>query len=138
MTIVGFNFIKISAEKLAPVTGKVNINNNIMLSDVKEIDVNLGSKDNKGLRVEFNYICDYEPKIGKISLNGEVLIVEDQAKINDSLAQWKKNKTLDKELTHQVMTHILNKSTIQALIMSKDILLPAPIPLPKIQTNKKE
>jgi hypothetical protein len=137
MAIVGFNFTNISAEKTGNVTGKININNNVMLTDVSEVDINLGAKEDKGLLLKFKYICEYQPKVGKITFDGDVISIEKGDVVKEAIESWKKNKKIQEDLTRQVLSYILNKSTIQAIIVSKDLSLPAPIPLPKINDSDK-
>jgi hypothetical protein len=138
MAIVGFNFTKISGEKLGNITGKININNNVMITDVKNIEVNLGSKGSSGLLVKFIYTCDYAPGIGKINLEGDVVNLEEVETIKKCMDSWKKDKKIDPEITRRVLSHVLSKSTVQAVILSRDIGLPAPIPMPKIESKAAE
>ncbi len=135
MAIVGFNFTKINGEKSGNVTGKININNNVIITDVKGIDVNLGAKENKGLLVKFKYVCEYTPNVGKIILEGEIITLETVDTVKKCIASWEKDKKIDPEITRMVLSNVLNKSTVQAVIVSKDLSLPAPIPLPKIDAK---
>jgi len=68
VTIVGFNFTKISAEKTSPIKGKININNKAVIKDVTEADLSLGKDKQKGVKFIFNYSAIYEPKVGKVEL----------------------------------------------------------------------
>lgn len=138
MAIVGFNFTNISAEKTGNVTGKININNNVMLTEASEVDVNLGSQDSKGLLLKFKYTCEYQPKVGKVSFDGDVISMEKAEVVKEAVESWKKNKKIQEDLTRQVLSYVLNKCTIQAIILSKDLGLPAPIPLPKINPANKQ
>ena len=61
MTIVGFNFTKISAKKLKVIKEKVNIKNNVTIKELTETDLALGVSKQKGLRFDFQFIS----KIGK-------------------------------------------------------------------------
>ena len=54
-------------------------------------------------------------------------------KTKEILASWKKDKKVPKELMAGLLNTILTKCNIQALILSQEINLPAPIPLPKVQ-----
>lgn len=136
MAIVGFNFLKFNVERTAAIKGKLSINSNVMITEVKEVDVNLGTKDNKGLLVKFAYVCQYGPKIGKIELEGDVISLEDAEVVKKAAESWKKNKTFDKVLTQKILSHVLNKATVQAIILGKDVGLPAPIPMPKVTGGK--
>ena len=91
MSIVGFSFTKITAERKSSVRGKVNINNNIGIKDVKERELSF-SKDQSGLEFQFEFTADYEPQLGSIKLNGEVLYMESSKKVSEVMDRWKKEK----------------------------------------------
>lgn len=131
MAIIGFNFTKIDANKTGGVSGKVNISNNVMITDAKQIEINLGQKG-AGILVKFKYVCSYEPNIGKINLEGDIVFMEPEAVVKASIDSWTKNKTLDKEISKAVLTNALNRGTVEAIILSKELGLPAPIPMPKL------
>ena len=136
MTIVGFNFTSINAEKNGAVKGKVNINNNVSIKDVEEKDLSLGPNKQQALRFIFEFISKYDPNVGSISLAGDVLFIEEAKKIKEILDGWKKNKKLPKEVTSRVLNTILGKCNVQALILSEQVNLPPPIPLPKVQVGE--
>jgi len=136
MTIVGFNFTSISAEKNDAIKGKVNINNNVSIKDVEEKDLSLGPNKQQSLRFIFEFISKYDPNVGSISLVGDVLFIEEAKKIKEIIDGWKKNKKLPKEVTSRVLNTILGKCNVQALILSEQVNLPPPIPLPKVQVGE--
>src|SRR3989344_3973167 len=128
MTVVGFNFNKIVVEKNKALQGKVSINNNIVIKEVESKDLQLGTEKQSGLRVTFdygvNYASDLKDVLAHIDLVGEVLILEDAVKVK-------------KEMTLQVLNTALAKCNIQSIILSRDLNLPSPIPLPKVETVEK-
>jgi len=133
MAIVGFNFTRINAEKTGDISGKISINNNILITDAKEVDVSLGDSDNNGLLLKFKYVCQYEPKVGQITLEGDVIALEKADVVKKCVDSWKKDKKIDAALSAQVLSHVLNKSTVESIVLTRDLGLPAPIPMPKIQ-----
>jgi hypothetical protein len=135
MTIISFNFKKIDAERKSAAKGKVNISNNISIKDVKKIDLKLGSKKDKALRFEFLFETKYEPKVGKIKFEGDLIYMSTPENIKKVESGWKKKKNLPKEVTQQVMSHIVEKGNIEAILMSRTISLPSPIPLPKVKSK---
>ena len=137
MTIVGFNFTKIDAEKKESVKGKININNNVSIKEVEEKDLSLGNQKQKVLSFTFEFISKYDPDIGSIRLIGDVLFMDDAKKAKETLDGWKKDKRLPKEIMTGILNAILNKCNVQALILSEQINLPPPIPLPKVQVGQK-
>ena len=139
MAIISFNFTKMVAERNEKSKGgKININNNISIKNVELSETAINAKDQKLLRFEFEFKSSYNPDLGSIKLEGDVLMLEEQKKVEDIEKGWKKNKTLPAEIMQQVLSAALNKCNIQALILSQQINLPAPIPLPKVETKKKE
>ncbi|MBU1199713.1 MAG: hypothetical protein KKF46_00720 [Nanoarchaeota archaeon] len=131
MTVIGFSFTKMLIEKKNPVKGKVSINNNVAIKTVEETTLNINA-DKKALKLDFEFTSIYEPGIGNIQMLGEVVYLADKAKAADIIKQWKKNKKLDKDVMTAVLNNVLAKCNIQALILSKDMNLPPPIPLPKV------
>lgn len=135
MTIVGFNFSKLKVEKTRTISGKVNIKNNVTIKDVKENELNLGKSQQKGLKFIFEFSSQYEPDIGSITLEGDVIALEDSKKVEEILKSWKKDKKIPVELMTDVLNTALGKSNIQALILSQQVNLPPPIPMPKVEAK---
>ena len=137
--IVGIGFTKLSAEKGQAAKGKIDISNNVSVKDVQEDDFSLG-KDKKQnvLRFIFEFTSKYEPNVGSILFEGELLYMEDPKKSKEILSDWKKDKKLPKELMDGLLNTILTKCNIQALILSQQVNLPPPIPLPKVQISAPE
>ena len=134
--IVGFGFTKLIAEKGEIAKGKIDINNNVSIKDVQEDDFSLGKdKQQNVLRFIFDFTSNYEPNIGKILFEGELLYMEEPKKAKEILNDWKKNKKLPKELMGMLLNTVLTKCNVQALILSQQVNLPPPIPLPKVQMS---
>lgn len=141
MTVVGFNFNKIIVERNKILQGKVSINNNIVIKDVESKDLHFGNQKQTGMRVLFDYCVNYaddsKDVLAHIDLGGEVLLLEDSDKVKKVVESWKKSKNLEKGMTLQVLNTALAKCNIQSIILSRDLNLPSPIPLPKVETNGK-
>ena len=138
MVIVVFNFTKIDAEKKDIPKGKININNNVAITQVEEKKFFLGSEKQKVLGFTFEFMAKYNPDIGFIKFIGDVLYMADSKKVKEILDGWKKDKTLPKELMPSILNTVMNKCNIQALILSEQINLPPPIRLPKLQMEQKQ
>ena len=135
MTVISFNFTKISAERIKGIKGKLNISNNVSINDVKSFDLELGKNKEKALRFSFKFESKYDPKIGNIELLGEIVYMGKETDIKEAEKQWKKEKKIPKEIVEEIMSNVLSKCNIEALIMSREIGLPPPIPLPKVKSN---
>ena len=138
MTIVGLNFTKIEAEKKELVKGKININNNVTISAVEEKKLSLATEKQKIIAFTFEFISKYDPNVGSIKITGDVLYMEAANKVKEILDGWKKDKKLPKEIMTTILNSVLTKCNIQALILSEQINLPPPIPLPKLQVGQKK
>ncbi len=133
MVIVAFNFSKINVEKKSSIEGKININNNVVIKDVVESDLSLGTEKQKAVKFMFEFTSKYEPDYASIYLGGDITTIEDSQKAKKIVEDWKKNGKVEKALMENILNSILTKCNIQALILSQDVNLPSPIPLPKVR-----
>jgi len=136
MTIVGFNFTKVSIERFSAVKGKISISNNVSIVSVEKTDLPLGSGADEALRFGFEFTSQYSPKVGLIDLRGEVIFMGEKKEIAGIMAEWKKDKKVPKDIMTSVLNNVLNKCNIEALILSREINLPPPIPLPKVKESQ--
>ena len=138
MTIVGFAFTKISAERVKPIDGPVSINNNISVKEIQRQEINMGQKKTQpALKFVFEFVSDYDPKVGSILLEGEITYIADEKVIEAIVKDWKAKKVIEKDLMSIIINNALARCNIQALVMSRDVNLPPPIPLPKLQVEEK-
>jgi hypothetical protein len=132
MGVVGFHYLKMSAEKKNNFVGKVNVSNNVSLNSVKEAKVNLGKDDQKAIEFKFTYKANYEPDVASIVFEGAAVFLSKGPKITETLALWEKEKKLPPEVIKEVYNYILEKCTIQGLILGKEMQFPPNVPLPKV------
>jgi hypothetical protein len=136
MRIIGFDLNKINIERTGNVKGEIKINNNVAIKEIDKIAVPIKRENQEGLRFSFEFTSNYEPKLGHILINGNVVIVEDKKKAEDILNQWKKDKKAESDVMGSVLNTVLEKCNIEALILSRDVNLPPSIPLPKVKPKK--
>lgn len=135
MPIVGFNFSHISSEKKKQIEGQIQIKSKVNIISIKEEKLPTGKTKTDGLRFDFDFNLDYEPKIGHISLKGFIYYMDDPKILKDILNDWKKKKTLSKEVTEQVINTILYRASIKAISLAEDINLPPHIRMPIVAAN---
>jgi len=133
MTIIGFNFREIKVSRKEGVVGKINIKNNVTITEIKEQDLNLGDKNQSALKFIFEFSSKYEPDLGEIVLVGDLIFMESSTKTKEILGEWKKTKKVPKEIMANILNTVLTKCNIEALILSQRVNLPPPIPLPSVQ-----
>jgi len=132
MSVVAFNFTKIAGERRQPEQGKLSVNNQTKLLSIKESP--LGSQ--KALLFTFEHVTEYEPKLATITMVGEVLVLSNEAEIKETLELFSKQKPINKVLTEKVFNNILTRVSLQALLMARDLNLPAPFRLPSVSFNE--
>ncbi len=136
MTIVGFSFTKMSAERRDNVMGKININNNVAIKSVEKVKLPLGASTQNALKFIFEFTAKYEPNAGDISLLGELIYLEAEKKIAEISKKWDKEKKLDQSLMTLLLNNILGKANIEAILLSREINLPPCIPMPRVNAEQ--
>lgn len=135
MPIVGFSFESINVERRGPVQGNISVTNNVVVTNIEKSDLALGGAKQDGLRFSYKFVSKYEPDLGEIVLKGEVLFIDDQEKIKSIAEGWEKSKQIPQDVMGAVLNAVLERCNIEALILSRDVNLPAPIRLPKIDAD---
>jgi len=133
MTIVGFNFSKLFAQQKKAAKGNLKIGTNVKVEDVQKTNLAIG-KEKATVKISFTYNVIYDPDIGGLELQGDVLFMQEEKLIDAVMDEWEKKKSLPKKISVGIVTQIMQKCTIQALVMTKDIGLPPPMPLPKVKS----
>jgi hypothetical protein len=130
MPAIGMNISGIEAKKYEEASVGVKVNTNTNLKDVREHD--LAPLDQKCLSIDFEFVTAYmsqkDKKIAEIIISGDVLFLEEDYK--KILAQWKKDKKLPDDISLQVINVVFNKCLKKAILLSDDLQLPSPIPIP--------
>ena len=133
MPIVDLTFTKIHASRKKLETGS-NLKEGLKINSGTQINNII--KDQFGklgecLLIDFGYKANYEPDIGSIELSGEVVYY---AKKLTQVSETKDGKiVLKPDAFEAVQNAILSASSVQSLIMSKEIKLPPAVQLPRIQ-----
>ena len=138
MTIIGFNFTKVQVERKEGAAKQVNVQNNIGISGVEEAQVNIGGGTSKALKFNFFFHSTFEPELGHIKLDGEVIALFDASEAQTIMDGWKKDKKVPTEQATRVLNISLSKAQIMALLLSKEVNLPAPVQLPKIEAQQQK
>ena len=134
MAIIGFNFTKMLAERKNAPTEKINISNNVSVQNVEEFQLK-GKQKEKAAKFSYLFTSTYEPNVGKIEINGEIIWMDEEKQVKDLITSWKKDKKVPKEIMTDVLNAVLTRCNIESVVISRDINLPPPIPLPKVETK---
>ena len=138
MKIIGFNYAKITAERLKPLA-KANINTNIQITDIKKEESEF-FKNTDVAALTFVYELNYsaqekkEEKLGEIRFEGHILLSLSQEESKELWKSWKK-KEVSTPLRLPIFNFILKKCTTKSLLFQDELGLPSQIPLPRLSTQ---
>ena len=133
MAIIGFNYTKIHIEKNKVATGNISIRNNVQIKEVKKADFSLQASKQSCLVFSFEFTSKYEPEVATMVYAGEILFLDSEEKLAKILESWDKTKSVSPEVTREVINTALTKCNVQAIVMSQEMGLPSPVPLPRIE-----
>lgn len=140
MAIIGSNLKEIEAKRFE-VKGDVKggpVQNNVNITNIEERDLNIENLK-KGIAFEFEFKSDYTlekpsgKKLGYLKLVGEILFVDKEKEMDKILKEWKKTKKVDNSVMQQILNVALDNSQIEAISISRKVMLPSPIPLPRLK-----
>ena len=138
MPILGFNFDKFYVEKLKQIEPPLKINTNVAIKDIEEEKTGFSGKDDTVLKINFEFSLGYDPKLADLQLKGHIHYLEKKKEADKLVAEWKKSKKLEGEVSRNLLNTILLKCNIKALELSQGVNLPPHIRLPTIQDQPKK
>jgi len=111
--------------------GPVNVHNNSTIKAVIKVEDKLA--------VEFAFSCNYEPDVGSIKIEGDLLLQDTPENIDKAVKEWsKEGKNLPTDTAEKVHNAILASCIIEAVILSREVHIPPPVPTPTITLAKNE
>lgn len=132
MSIIGYNVLKLGAERKEGKDGKINVQNNITINNVEESSLKVGTSDNKAIKFNVHFSCRYAPDLGYIVVEGEVVALLPKKDADAVVKEWNDHKRVGAQYAPAVLNAGLNRSQILALILAREVNLPAPVQLPKV------
>lgn len=136
---MGFNFTKMSAERMEHAMGKIGISNNVAIKNIEKSNLPFTKTKEEGVKFSIEFVSKYENEAKKpvamIVVSGDVMYLDDGKNIKKLLEGWKKDKQISPEIMQQVLNTALSRCNVQALILSKDLNIPPPVPLPKVNVK---
>jgi len=133
--ILGLNLNSINAKINEEKTGTkgISVNSSPKIINISKADV-LDMKD--VLRVEFNFTSKYEPDVGEISVHGNLLWRDHDAK--KVLKMWEDEKKLESKAGLEILNTIFRKCLAKAVVLAEDVRLPPPVQFPMVRAQKAE
>jgi len=98
------------------------------------------TKAENGLSVGFVFASNYEPNIGFIRIEGEIYVPANPEEANNALKEWEssENKHLPQEMAEIVHNSIISNCMMETAVISREIQLPPPFPIPHVQLGKEQ
>ena len=140
MILIGHRVTKISGERhdIAEGAALNNISSNAVPTNIREgKSVNPKSKI---LIVEWEFKSDYDmdnnKKLAELLITGEVIYEVESKNFKRIMSEWKKTKQIKKEQLLPMLQSILNVAQVQGIILAKELNLPSPVQLLKLQEKQ--
>jgi len=137
MRVVGFNFTKMSIERLKDKTETLKFNTKIDISSIESIKPDLFKAKEEILKVNFTYLIVYEPDFAKLEFIGNLILAVESKLAKDILREWK-DKKMSEDFRFFVLNVIFRKTNIKALQLEDELSLPPHVPLPSINKENSE
>jgi hypothetical protein len=137
MKLIGFNFNKISIEKISEKPTEFKVNTNINILNLSEINSEFFKSKEDLLGIQFVYNIDYSPKFAKLSFEGNILLSLDSKKLKEILKEWKSKKLPD-DFRNIIFNIVLRKCNVKALQLEDEINLPLHIPMPILKSKEED
>jgi len=131
--IVGYSINYINAEKfeVKEKIEKLDINTSLNIKDISEIKTKRDKKAQKLLKIDFEFLVNYQPKISEIRIEG--FVVYEGENLDLILKKWKEEKKIeDKNFEAEIKNFILRRGIILSTFLSEYLAIHPPIPLPQI------
>ncbi len=137
MKLIGFNFTKVSAERISSNFKGINISTKIDIVDVSEAKADLFNSKEAFLSLKFSFGLNYDPDIAKISFEGNMLVAVEPKLSKEVLSTWKE-KNAPEAFNIFTLNSILRKSTLKALQLEEELGIPLHLQLPSLKKEEKE
>lgn len=136
MAIIGlsFNTVEAKRDKEQKIRAEIKVNSVPRINDMKEVTIStIGNK--KVISLAFEFVTNYDPKVGEIKIGGDLLYLADDNK--KLLKQWTKDKKLPEKSSLEILNYLFKKCLLKVSNIAEDLQLPPPIPMPVIKPKAK-
>lgn len=140
MPIIGSHLKEIEAKRYE-VKGEIRggpVQNNVNILNISGRELDIGGIK-KSIVFEYEFRSDFNlekpagKKLGYLKIVGEILYIGEDKEMSKILRQWKKSKKVDTKVMQQILRTALDTAQIEAINISRKIMLPSPIPLPRLR-----
>ncbi|MGD0056887.1 MAG: hypothetical protein ABSB83_03400 [Methanomassiliicoccales archaeon] len=129
MQVKGFEMNMIEAKRFSKSgerISNVRIDQNSTVTQISKVSEDTAS-------VEFRFTANYVG-MGYIKIEGQILL---SGEIGSLVEEWSKKNSMSDEAANLVHNMIVSNCIPTALLVTRDIRLPPPFPLPRVNIQKK-
>lgn len=132
MAIINYKIDKVEGKVDKRGAEKVDVKEGFGMTEVTK-------KNAQMLDVKWSFDIEYKG-IGKMAMEGGLTYVSDklEEKYEEKTIKGKKTLVLKGDALKDVSNFILRRGIIEAIVLSKTLMLPAPIQLPSVKVEMKE
>ncbi len=127
MNIFNIDFTKIQAEKQNVPQGDINVNNGINIQSIDEANMAV-AEGKTALNLSFEFKAAFQPDIGSVELEGNATLLADDDEAQDIIDHWDENEAVPQEHGDQIINALMKKSSVQSILLSREVGLPSPLP----------
>ncbi len=130
MNIKEFELKSIDAERYSKREEKkknIKINHNSSVTKINKIDPRTN-------QIDFRFTANYSG-MGVIKIEGSLKFIGEYPDLADN---WRKKNKMPNEVAKKIHTTIINNCIPESVTIARDLNLPPPIPLPKVNMPEKK
>lgn len=136
MNIFNIDFNSVHAEQTNVPQGDINVNNGINLQNLEKTDMTV-AQGKTAIKLTFTFKAEFKPDIGLVELNGTATLLGDDDEAQTLLDHWDKNQAVPQEHSEQIINALMKKSSVQSILLSREVGLPSPLPF-NFSTSSKD
>ena len=144
MNVIGFNFTKISAEKVPDFIVGSALNTDIQFTNMKEEKISILKEDSSALGISFRFAISYsdkkeqkgkDEKESEMIFEGKITLSVAKGEPKDIIGKWE-NKALPNSFKVPLFNLILKRCAPKAMVLEEELNLPSHIPIPQIHPQQ--
>jgi len=135
MRLVGFNFTKISGEKLKEKVEDLKIETKIDVKEVSEVKQTFFKTKEEMINIKFYYGLEFNPKLATLDFEGNMVLSLDSKKAKEIVKEWK-NKKVNESFREPLFNIILQKCNVKALQIEESLNLPIHFRMPSVKVKQ--
>ena len=129
LKLIGSRYKKVSGTRNIDFSGKLEMEQNIKINDLKEYE------RKNSIVVDYSYAVDFK-ELGLIEIEGVLYLEINDVATKKIIKDWK-SKSLEEESQMKIINLIVHKASVKALQLEDELGLPIHFRLPTLQGKKK-